>query len=51
MIKNIVLTALLLSSVLQAQVIDAKQLFNKTTTKVKKEEVSINKKVFMELQK
>lgn len=46
MIKNIVLTALLLSSVLQAQVIDAKQLFNKTTTKVKKEEVSINKSFY-----
>ena len=46
MIKNIVLTALLLSSVLQAQVIDVKQLFNKTTTKVKKEEVSINKSFY-----
>jgi membrane fusion protein, copper/silver efflux system len=46
MIKNIVLSALLLSSVLQAQIIDAKQLFNKTITKVKKEEISISKSFY-----
>jgi len=46
MIKNIVLLALLLSTVLNAQVIDAKQLFNKKTTKVIKEEVSLNKSFY-----
>lgn len=46
MIKNIVICTLLFSAVLQAQIIDAKQLFNKTTTKVKKEEISINKSFY-----
>lgn len=46
MIKNLVICTLLLSAGLQAQIIDAKQLFNKTTTKVKKEEISINKSFY-----
>jgi membrane fusion protein, copper/silver efflux system len=46
MIKNIVICTLLFSAVVQAQIIDAKQLFNKTTTKVKKEEISINKSFY-----
>ncbi|QKF65719.1 putative copper/silver efflux system, membrane fusion protein CusB [Arcobacter venerupis] len=46
MIKNLVIFTLLLSAGLQAQIIDAKQLFNKTTTKVKKEEISINKSFY-----
>ena len=37
MIKKIVLSTLLLSGLLQAQILDAKQVFNKTTTKVRKE--------------
>jgi Cu(I)/Ag(I) efflux system membrane fusion protein len=46
MIKNLVICTLLFSAVLQAQIIDAKQLFNKTITKVKKEEISINKSFY-----
>ena len=46
MIKMLILSTLLLSGFLQAQILDAKQLFNKTTTKVIKEEVSINKSFY-----
>ncbi len=46
MIKNLILTTLLLSSFLQAQILDAKQVFNKKTTKVIKEEISINKSYY-----
>ena len=46
MIKILILSTLLLNGFLQAQILDAKQLFNKTTTKVIKEEVSINKSFY-----
>ena len=46
MIKNLILTTLLLSGFLQAQILDAKQVFNKKTTKVMKEEISINKSFY-----
>ena len=46
MIMILVLTTLLLSGFLQAQILDAKQVFNKKTTKVIKEEVSINKSFY-----
>ena len=46
MIKNLILTTLLLSSFLQAQILDAKQVFNKKTTKVIKEEISKNKSFY-----
>lgn len=46
MIKNIIITTLLLGGFLQAEIIDAKQLFNKKITKVVKEEVSINKSFY-----
>ena len=46
MIKNIIISTLLLSSFLQAQILDAKQVFNKKTTKVIKEEISINKSFY-----
>ena len=46
MIKNLILTTLLLSSFLQAQILDAKQVFNKKTTKAMKEEISINKSFY-----
>ena len=46
MIKNLILTTLLLSGFLQAQILDAKQVFNKKTTKVIKEEISINKSFY-----
>lgn len=46
MIKILILTTLLLSGFLQAQILDAKQIFNKKTTKVIKEEVSINKSFY-----
>ena len=46
MIKNIIITTLLLSCFLQAEILDAKQLFNKKITKVLKEEVSINKSFY-----
>ena len=46
MIKNLILITLLLSGFLQDQVLDAKQVFNKKTTKVIKEEISINKSFY-----
>ncbi len=46
MIKNLILITLLLSGFLQAQILDAKQVFNKKTTKVIKEEISINKSFY-----
>ena len=46
MIKKIVLTSLLISGFLQAEILDAKQLFNKTTTKVVKEEISFDKSFY-----
>jgi membrane fusion protein, copper/silver efflux system len=46
MIKNLVIFTLLFSAVLQAQIVDSKQLFNKTISKVKKEEISINKSYY-----
>ncbi|MBP9489816.1 MAG: efflux RND transporter periplasmic adaptor subunit [Aliarcobacter sp.] len=46
MIKNIIITTLLLGGFLQAEIIDAKQLFNKKITKVVKEEVAINKSFY-----
>lgn len=46
MIKNIVITSLLISGFLQAEILDAKQLFNKSTTKVVKEEISFDKSFY-----
>ena len=46
MIKILILSTLLLSSFLQAQILDAKQVFNKKTTKVMKEEIFINKSFY-----
>ena len=46
MIKNIVFIALLFNGFLQAQIIDAKQLFNKKMTKVTKEEVVVSKSFY-----
>ena len=46
MIKILILSTLLFSGFLQAQILDAKQLFNKKITKVVKEEVSINKNFY-----
>lgn len=46
MIKKLMLTSLLISGFLQAEILDAKQLFNKTTTKVVKEEVSFDKSFY-----
>ena len=46
MIKKLVLSTLLLSGFLQAQILDAKQVFNKTTTKVLKEEISFDKSYY-----
>ena len=46
MIKKIVLTSLLISGFLQAEILDAKQLFNKSTTKVVKEEISFDKSFY-----
>ena len=46
MIKNLILITLHLSGFLQAQILDAKQVFNKKTTKVIKEEISINKSFY-----
>jgi Cu(I)/Ag(I) efflux system membrane fusion protein len=46
MIKKIVLTSLLISGFLQAEILDAKQLFNKSTIKVVKEEVSFDKSFY-----
>ena len=46
MIKKIVITSLLISGFLQAEILDAKQLFNKSTTKVVKEEISFDKSFY-----
>lgn len=46
MIKILILSTLLFSGFLQAEILDAKQLFNKKITKVVKEEVSINKSFY-----
>jgi len=46
MIKILILSTLLFSGFLQAQILDSKQLFNKKITKVVKEEVSINKSFY-----
>jgi len=46
MIKKIFLIIVLLNSFLYSQIIDAKQLFNKKTTKVTKEELNINKSFY-----
>lgn len=46
MIKILILSTLLFSGFLQAQILDAKQLFNKKITKVIREEVSINKSFY-----
>ena len=46
MIKIVILSTLLLSNFLQAEILDAKQLFNKKITKVVKEEISINKSFY-----
>ena len=46
MIKKIVLTSLLISGFLQAEILDAKQLFNKSTIKVVKEEISFDKSFY-----
>jgi Cu(I)/Ag(I) efflux system membrane fusion protein len=46
MIKKLVLSTLLLSGFLQAQILDAKQVFNKTTTKVLKEEINFDKSYY-----
>lgn len=46
MIKKLILTTLLLSGFLHAQILDAKQVFNKKTTKVIKEEISTNKSFY-----
>ena len=46
MIKKIVLTSLLISGFLQAEILDAKQLFNKSIIKVVKEEISFDKSFY-----
>ena len=46
MIKNLILSTLLLGSFLQAQILDSKQVFNKTTTKVLKEEINFDKSFY-----
>ena len=46
MIKNLILSTILLGTFLQAQILDSKQVFNKTTTKVQKEEVSFDKSFY-----
>ena len=46
MIKKLVLSTLLLSTFLQAQILDSKQVFNKTTTKVLKEEINFDKSYY-----
>lgn len=46
MIKILILSTLLLSGFVQAEILDTKQLFNKKITKVVKEEVSINKSFY-----
>lgn len=46
MIKKILLLILLLGTFLNAQILDAKQLFNKKITKVKKEEIHLSKSFY-----
>lgn len=46
MIKNLILSSLLLGTFLQAQILDSKQVFNKTTTKVLKEEINFDKSFY-----
>lgn len=43
MIKNVLILILLLGSFVNAEILDAKQLFNKKITKVKKEEILLSK--------
>ena len=50
MIKKIVLSTLLLSGLLQAQILDAKQVLIKQLQKCKKKKLVLTK-AFMELQK
>ncbi|MBF7065617.1 efflux RND transporter periplasmic adaptor subunit [Aliarcobacter butzleri] len=46
MIKNVLILILLLGSFLNAEILDAKQLFNKKITKVKKEEILLSKSFY-----
>lgn len=46
MIKNLLILILLLGSFINAEILDAKQLFNKKITKVKKEEILLSKSFY-----
>ncbi|MCT7911575.1 efflux RND transporter periplasmic adaptor subunit [Arcobacter lacus] len=46
MIKNVLILILLLGSFVNAKILDAKQLFNKKITKVKKEEILLSKSFY-----
>ncbi|MCG3692353.1 efflux RND transporter periplasmic adaptor subunit [Aliarcobacter butzleri] len=46
MIKNVLILILLLGSFVNAEILDAKQLFNKKITKVKKEEILLSKSFY-----
>lgn len=46
MIKNVLILILLLGSFINAEILDAKQLFNKKITKVKKEEMLLSKSFY-----
>ncbi|MCT7537223.1 efflux RND transporter periplasmic adaptor subunit [Aliarcobacter butzleri] len=46
MIKNVLILILLLGSFVNAEILDAKQLFNKKITKVKKEEILLSKSYY-----
>ncbi|MDN5111687.1 efflux RND transporter periplasmic adaptor subunit [Aliarcobacter butzleri] len=46
MIKNVLIFILLLGSFVNAEILDAKQLFNKKITKVKKEEILLSKSFY-----
>ncbi len=46
MIKNILILILLIGSFVNAEILDAKQLFNKKITKVKKEEILLSKSFY-----
>ncbi|MDN5078057.1 efflux RND transporter periplasmic adaptor subunit [Aliarcobacter butzleri] len=46
MIKNVLILILLLGSCINAEILDAKQLFNKKITKVKKEEILLSKSFY-----
>lgn len=46
MIKKILIFTLLLGTILNAEILDAKQLFNKKITKVKKEEILLSKSFY-----